>query len=119
MNCVETTLRKHFETIRLAVAGPGRDSEGLSLTHGYAGWNTNVASRGSPSWPEPRQAIRSCELDRAGTNGVTSLALKDSRQRQGDEPVSEEQRSWLRSLSGVMEHPTTDMPNLQYLSRIS
>ena len=60
-----------------------------------------------------------CELDHDGTNGVTSFAVKNSRQRHGDEPVSEEQRSRLRSLQCDLEHPTTDMPNLQCLSRIS
>ena len=75
---------------------------------GYAGWNRLA-----------HLAILMCELDHDGTNGVTSFAVKNSRQRHGDEPVSEEQRSRLRSLQCVLEHPTTDMPNLQFLSIIS
>ena len=38
------------------------------------------------------------DLDRAGTKVLTSFAVKDSRQRDGDEPVNDEQKSWLRSL---------------------
>ena len=53
-----------------------------------------------------------CDLDRAGTKGVTSLAVKDSRQRDGDGPV---QKSWLRSLVGVLGYMAADRPDLQYL----
>ena len=56
-----------------------------------------------------------CDLDSAGTKGVTSPAGKDARQRDGDEPVNGEQTSWLRSLVGELRYLATDRLHVQYL----
>ena len=44
---------------------------------------------------------------------MPSFAVKDSRQRNGDEPVNEVQKSWLRSLVGVLGYQATDKLDLQ------
>ena len=81
----ETTLRNHVETKRLAVVGPGRDSDERLLKRTIR-W---VEHKRSFTWSaDPTQAeqpIHTC-LDRAGTKCVASLAVKDSRLRDGDEP---------------------------------
>ena len=90
---VETTLRHHFETKRLAVVGPGRDSEERFLKRTIR-W---VEHRRCCTWTadqaQAEQAIHMCDLDRARTKGVTSPAAKDSPQRDGCEPVNDEQKS--------------------------
>ena len=48
-----------------------------------------------------------CDSDRAGTKGVPRFAVKDFRQRDGDEPVNDEQKLWLRSLVGVLGYLVT------------
>ena len=45
---------------------------------------------------------------------MTSHALKDSTQRDGDEPINEVQKSWLRSLLAVLGYLATDRSDLQY-----
>ena len=39
-----------------------------------------------------------CDLDRAVTKAVTRSAVEDSRQRDGDEPVNDEQTFWFTVL---------------------
>ena len=79
-------------TKRLAVVGPGRDKRFM--------WSADLA--------QAEQAIHMCDLDRAGTKGATSLAVKDSRQLDGDEPVNEVWTSWSRGLVGVLGYLGTD-----------
>ena len=59
---VETKLRDHFETKRFAFVGPGRDSEAMRR-------------EAHKRLPQAEQAIHMSDLDRAGTNGVTSPAV--------------------------------------------
>ena len=61
-------------------------SKGAFSNSRYGGWNTNFT--GSPAPAQAEQAIHTCDLDRVGTKGVTSAAVKDARQRDGDEPVN-------------------------------
>ena len=94
--------------------GPGRDSEGrfLKRTIRWVKHKPCFTKYADPAQAE--QAGHMCYLDRAETTDVTGLAAKDSRQREGDEPVKEEQKSWLRSLVGVLGYLATDGPVVQY-----
>ena len=80
----------------MAVVGPGRDREGRFLQRA----TPCVEHKRSVTWSadpaQAGQAIHMCDLDRAGTKSVTSPAVKDSRQRDGDSPDNDEQTSWLR-----------------------
>ena len=58
-----------------------------------------------------------CDVDRAGTKGVASLAVKDSTQRDVVEPVNDEQKSWFRRFVGVLGFLATDRLDVQYLVR--
>ena len=96
------TLRNHFETKRLAVVTPGGESEGRHVKR-TTRW---VEHKRCFTWTagpaQAGQAIHMCDLDRAGTVSVTSLAVEEFRQCDGDEPVNDEQKSWLRNLVGVL-----------------
>ena len=50
----------------------------------------------------------------ARTKGVRSFAVKDFRQPDGDELFNEVQKSWLRSLVGVLGYLAADRLDLQY-----
>ena len=99
---VETTRRHHFETKRLAVVGLGRDREERFLKRTIRWLEHKRCFTCSADPAQAEQAIYMRDLDRAQTKGVTSPAVKDSRQRVGDEPVNDKQKSWLRSLVGVL-----------------
>ena len=75
------------------VVGPGRDSEGRFLKRAIRWVEHKRCFTWSGDPAQNEQAIHMCDLDRGGTKGVTSLAVKDSRQRDGDEPVNDEQKS--------------------------
>ena len=113
---VEATPRD-FETRRLAVA-PGRDSEVRfpKRTIRWVGQKRCFAWSADPDQAE--QTIHMCEMDRTGAKGMTSPALKDPRQRDGDEPVNEVEKSWLHSLVGVL-YLATNRLDVQYLPKTS
>ena len=62
---------------------------------------------------QAEQAIHMYDLDRAGTKGGTSPAVKDSRQSDGDEPGNDEQTTWMRRLVCVFGYQATDRPDVQ------
>ena len=64
---VETTPRNHFETLRLAVVGPGRDSDErfLKRTIRWVEHKRSITWSADPTQAE--QPVHMC-LDRAGTN---------------------------------------------------
>ena len=109
----ETALRNHFETERLAVVGPGRDSEGRSLKQTVRWVEHKRCCRWTADPAQAEQAIHMCDLDRVETKCVTSHAVKDSRKRDGDEAVNDKQKSWLRSLVGALGYLATDIGNGQ------
>ena len=81
----ETTLRNHVETKRLAVVGPCRFSDERLLKRTIRWVEHKRSFIWSADSTQAEQPIHKC-LERAGTKCVTSLAVKDSRLRDGDEP---------------------------------
>ena len=61
---------------------------------------------------QAEKAIHMCDL---AVWERTSLAVKVFRQGDGDEPVNDEKKSWLRSLVGVLGNLATDRLDVQYL----
>ena len=89
--------------------GPGRDSEGRFLKRTTRSVEHKRCFAWSANPAQPEQAVHMCDLDR-----VTSLAVKDSRQRDGNEPVNNVKKSLLRSLAGVLGYLATDRLDLQF-----
>ena len=98
LGTVEATLRNHFETKRLAVVCPSRHSEDrfLKRTVRWVKHKRCFTWSGDPA--QAQQATHMCDLDRAVTKAVTRSAVEDSRQRDGDEPVNDEQTFWFTVL---------------------
>ena len=88
LGTVAATLRNHDETKRVAVVGPGRVSEGRFLGRTKRWAEHTCCSTWTADPTQAEQAIDMCDLDRAGTKGVTILGVEESRKREGDESVN-------------------------------
>ena len=97
------TLRDHSETKRLAVVGPGRDSEERFLKRTTSWLNTNVASRGLLMLFRPSSPL-TCVIWTVPLDNVT---------------VTNQSTKYMRSLLGVLGYlAMTDLP-CRKLSRTS